>query len=108
MQGQTQDRLICEHTTDQRRQTKNVPMVAVAGGREGPMSVFAWVCVRVSQEAEEEEEEEEEERLRFLSLVSFLCFCFFSLPSCVSDRDLHHAAQGAGRHNRHSAVSRKG
>ena len=111
MQGQTQDRLICEHTTDQRRQTKNVPMVAVAGGREGPMSVFAWVCVGVSQEEEEEEEEEEERRafsfLRFLSLVSFLCFCFFSLPSCVPDRDPHHAAQGAGRHNPKSTVWRK-
>ena len=75
------------------------------------MSVFAWVCVGVSQEEEEEEEEEEERRafsfLCFLSLVSFLCFCFFSLPSCVPDRDPHHAAQGAGRHNPKSTVWRK-
>ena len=75
------------------------------------MSVFAWVCVGVSQEEEDEEEEEEERRafsfLRFLSLVSFLCFCFFSLPSCVPDRDPHHAAQGAARHNPQSTVWRK-
>ena len=72
------------------------------------MSVFAWVCVGVSQEEEDEEEEEEEHRafsfLRFLSLVSFLCFCFFSLPSCVPDT-VPHQAQGAG--NPHSTVWRK-